>query len=161
MVALWHSHAVDERRGVVASYYEGCGTDFNFAGRHERVARIVGRDRQVVWTDVRGYEEDESRINQAFGRQIDKRLEKAIFDFETYVIDLRSRSRVDEINVSAFGFSRGAATARAFTHWLRAHSKVTEAAGKLKFDGIPLNFKFLGLFDTVESIGRAGANTDS
>lgn len=161
VAALFHSYTVDERRGVVASYYEGCGTDFAFAARYERVARVVGRDRNIVWKDVHGYEEDESRLNQAFGWQIDKRLEKAIFDFETYVIDLRSHSRVDEINVSAFGFSRGATTARAFTHWLRAHSKVTESAGRLKFDGIPLNFKFLGLFDTVESIGRAGANTHS
>lgn len=161
VVALFHAHLTNPRKGITPFYYEGCGTDFTFTGRYERVVRIVGRDRQVVWTDVHGYEEDESRINQAFGRQIDKRLEKAIFDFETYVIDIRSHARVDEINVSAFGFSRGAATARAFTHWLRAHSKVTEAAGKLKFDGIPLNFKFLGLFDTVESIGRAGGNTHS
>jgi len=100
-------------------------------------------------------------LNQAFGLGIDKRLEKAVFDFEMFVNGLRSKTRLDEINVSAFGFSRGATTARAFTHWLRAHSKVTESAGRLKFDGVPLNFKFLGLFDTVESIGRAGANTHS
>lgn len=161
VVGLFHAHRVDDRKGMVTSYYEGCGTEFSFPARYERVARIVGRDRKVVWQDVLGYDEDESRINQAFGRQIDKRLEKAIFDFETYISELRLRSRVDEINVSAFGFSRGAATARAFTHWLRAHSKVAEVGGRLKFDGIPLNFKFLGLFDTVESIGRAGANTRS
>lgn len=159
VVALFHAHRTNPRSGVRPFYYEGCGTEFAFSARYERVARVVGRDRKVVWKDVVGYEEEDSRLNQAFGWQIDKRLEKAIFDFETYVIELRSRSRVDEINVSAFGFSRGAATARAFTHWLRAHSKVTETAGRLKFDGIPLNFRFLGLFDTVESIGRAGENT--
>ncbi len=28
----------------------------------------------------------------------------------------------------------------------------------MSYDGIPLNFKFLGLFDTVESVGMAGTN---
>lgn len=159
VVALFDAHRMDDDRGCRAVYYEGCGTEFNFPGRIQRTARVVGRDRKLIWTDKVGYDEEESRLNQMFGLGIDLRLEKAIFDFELFLDGLRKKSRVDEINVSAFGFSRGAATARAFTHWLRAHSKVTEAAGRLKFDGVPLNFKFLGLFDTVESIGRAGGNT--
>ena len=113
----------------------------------------------MIWEDRVGYSEEESAINQAFGLQMDKRLEKALFEFQGFVEDWRRRARLDEINVSAYGFSRGSTTARAFVHWLAAHSKVTRSGNALKYDGIPLNIKFLGLFDTVESVGRAGDNT--
>ena len=113
VVALFDAHRMDDDRGCRAVYYEGCGTEFDFPGRIQRTARVVGRDRKLIWTDKVGYDEEESRLNQAFGLGIDLRLEKAIFDFELFLDGLRKKSRVDEINVSAFGFSRGAATARA------------------------------------------------
>lgn len=54
---------------------------------------------------------------------------------------------VKEIIFDIFGFSRGAAEARVFCHWL---SKVA-AGGKIA--GIPIRFRFLGLMDTVASVG--------
>ena len=159
VVALYDAHRDDAKRGVARRYYEGCGTDFTFDKRYQRVPRIVGKSGRVVWEDRVGYDEDEGTVNQAFGLNLDMRLEKAIFEFQDYVDDWRQRARLDEINVSAYGFSRGATTARAFVHWIAAHSKVTRTGNALKYDGIPLNIKFLGLFDTVESVGRAGDNT--
>lgn len=152
IVALLHAHKDLPEKGIRPFYYEGCGTDFEFKQRYERV-RIIGSEGRPVLKEQDGYDEEESTLNQGLGLQMDKRLEKAIFEFENFIEDRRLRTRVDEINVSAFGFSRGATTARAFAHWLAAHSKVTRAGSKLKYDGIPLNFKFLGLFDTVEAIG--------
>ena len=60
------------------------------------------------------------------------------------------------INVSVFGFSRGAALARAFTNRLIAQCK--EEAGQLTFEGYPIRFVFLGLFDTVASFGVPAKN---
>lgn len=67
---------------------------------------------------------------------------------------------VTQINISIFGFSRGAAQARAFANWLlamcerdaRLHGRgnATKTLG-----GFPVEFKFMGLFDTVASVGAA------
>lgn len=156
VVGLFHAHEDDPRKGIGKFYYEGCGTSFRFGARHER--RSVHHRGGVTYIDDNGYNEAESRINQGLGYQMDKRLEKAIFEFEYYIEDRRRERRVDEINIAAFGFSRGAATARAFVHWVAAHSKVRRTGDKLTYDGIPLNFKFLGIFDTVEAVGTGQNN---
>lgn len=65
---------------------------------------------------------------------------------------------VKEIYVSAFGFSRGAAAARAFANWLVALCRLdAELLGKPghTLGGFPVKFDFLGLFDTVASVGLA------
>jgi hypothetical protein len=59
--------------------------------------------------------------------------------------------RVELINLSVFGFSRGAAEARAFSNWL---FEVCEpVGGGWEFAGIPIRLSFLGIFDTVASVG--------
>ena len=55
---------------------------------------------------------------------------------------------VKEILIDIFGFSRGAAEARVFCHWLSATMENT------RFFDIPLRFRFLGLLDTVASVGK-------
>jgi hypothetical protein len=63
---------------------------------------------------------------------------------------------VKQINVSIFGFSRGAALARAFCNqWLW---QCSEDHGQLSYQGIPIRFAFLGLFDTVASFGLPATN---
>lgn len=57
-----------------------------------------------------------------------------------------------KINVYVFGFSRGAAEARAFVNWLKAVCE-KDSAGELSFAGIPLAIPFMGIFDTVASVG--------
>lgn len=64
---------------------------------------------------------------------------------------------IKQINVSIFGFSRGAALARAFCNqWLW---QCKEDHGQLSYEGYPIRFVFLGLFDTVASFGLPATNS--
>ena len=66
---------------------------------------------------------------------------------------LNQKPRVEQINLSVFGFSRGAAQARAFVNWV---FEVCESKdGGWTFADIPFRIQFLGLFDTVASVGSA------
>jgi len=67
---------------------------------------------------------------------------------------------VKNIYVSAFGFSRGAAEARTFANWLvklcELDARLTGKSSQgLTLAGFPVTFDFLGLFDTVASVGVA------
>lgn len=63
------------------------------------------------------------------------------------------------INLSIFGFSRGAALARAFSNdFLKLCT--TDTDGKLTYQGYPIRIHFMGLFDTVASFGIPAANLD-
>lgn len=69
---------------------------------------------------------------------------------------LSSHRLIKQINVSIFGFSRGAALARAFCNqWLW---DCKQDHDKLMYEGHPISFVFLGLFDTVASFGLAATN---
>jgi len=57
------------------------------------------------------------------------------------------------IDVAIFGFSRGAAEARAFSNWLIDCCK--PSSDGLTLAGVPLRIRFLGIFDTVASVGLA------
>ncbi|MDW5417096.1 DUF2235 domain-containing protein [Iodobacter sp. CM08] len=59
------------------------------------------------------------------------------------------------IRVSVFGFSRGAIEARAFCCWLDA------ALDHGTLCGIPLEINFLGLFDSVASVGLANSAAET
>lgn len=63
------------------------------------------------------------------------------------------RPQVAQINLSVFGFSRGAAQARAFVNWL--FEVCEQRDGGWAFAGIPIRCGFLGIFDTVASVGLA------
>lgn len=59
--------------------------------------------------------------------------------------------KVTQINVSIFGFSRGAAEARACAFWL---SQICERhGGGMTLAGVPLRIGFMGIFDTVAAVG--------
>ncbi|MGW8393938.1 T6SS phospholipase effector Tle1-like catalytic domain-containing protein [Pseudoduganella sp. HUAS MS19] len=61
----------------------------------------------------------------------------------------------EQINLSVFGFSRGAAESRAFVNWLFDICEKREGIHFLA--GVPLHINFLGIFDTVASVGIANA----
>ncbi|MCR6478221.1 DUF2235 domain-containing protein [Variovorax sp. ZS18.2.2] len=65
--------------------------------------------------------------------------------------------KLNLITVNVFGFSRGAAEARTFVNWLYEICKQKD--GGYLFAGIPIRVQFLGLFDTVASVGAAGLYT--
>jgi hypothetical protein len=55
--------------------------------------------------------------------------------------------KICEFSLDVFGFSRGAAEARVFCHWF------AELLHGKEFAGIRCRFRFLGLMDTVASVG--------
>lgn len=64
------------------------------------------------------------------------------------------RPKLKDITIDVFGFSRGAAQARAWANWL---FELCEKKGDdYYFAGVPLRIRFMGLFDTVASVGLAG-----
>ena len=61
---------------------------------------------------------------------------------------------IKAIRLFVYGFSRGAAQARAFANWLEALTKVeVEGSTCYLFAGLPIKIVFMGLFDTVASVG--------
>ena len=72
----------------------------------------------------------------------------------------RDRGIVRHIYVSLFGFSRGAVEARAFSNWFvwlcRLDARLLGGTG-LSLGGIPVSIDFLGLFDSVASVGLASS----
>ncbi len=54
---------------------------------------------------------------------------------------------------NVYGFSRGAATARIFCNWIFSQSKQDFVKQHLDITGYLVQFNFIGLFDTVSSIG--------
>lgn len=59
--------------------------------------------------------------------------------------------KLTQINVAVFGFSRGAASARAFVNWL--FQICEREGGGFALAGVPLRVYFLGIMDTVGSVG--------
>jgi hypothetical protein len=90
-----------------------------------------------------------------------KRLHKAVrlhwVDQKTGLPAKKDPGIVTEIRVSVFGFSRGATQARAFANWFKAlcalDASLCSAASDQTLGGFPVSFDFLGLFDTVASVG--------
>ncbi|MGJ7572722.1 T6SS phospholipase effector Tle1-like catalytic domain-containing protein [Variovorax sp. RB2P76] len=62
-----------------------------------------------------------------------------------------------QVNLSVFGFSRGAAQARAFCHFLH-HLLLKEKSGSYTLADVPFRVQFLGLFDSVASVGLADSS---
>lgn len=72
----------------------------------------------------------------------------------------RDRGVVENIYVSMFGFSRGATKARVFANWFNWLCMLdAELCGSAhpSLGSIPVTVDFLGLFDTVASVGIAAA----
>ncbi len=72
---------------------------------------------------------------------------------------------VQKIFISIFGFSRGATQARAFANWLVALCRLDatlsrRGGGGLTLGGFDVSFDFLGLFDTVASVGLGNTAGD-
>ena len=66
---------------------------------------------------------------------------------------------VQKIHISIFGFSRGATQARAYTNWLmslcKLDARLCGRGNAMTLGGFEVAFDFLGLFDSVASIGAA------
>ncbi|MBX9347354.1 DUF2235 domain-containing protein [Chromobacterium vaccinii] len=66
----------------------------------------------------------------------------------------KNTPKIEIVNVAVFGFSRGAALARVFCRWLEL--SCTRQGDTWLFAGcVPIRLYFLGIFDTVASVGMA------
>lgn len=74
----------------------------------------------------------------------------------------QAKGKVGRIHVSVFGFSRGATKARSFLNWLRKlcqlDAELLGSSSEFTLAGFPVDFDFLGLFDTVASVGLASSS---
>lgn len=72
---------------------------------------------------------------------------------------------VQTIHVSIFGFSRGATQARAFANWLvdlcKLDARLANRGDGMSLGGFRLEIDFLGLYDTVASVGIGNTTGNS
>ncbi|WP_084656310.1 T6SS phospholipase effector Tle1-like catalytic domain-containing protein [Pandoraea norimbergensis] len=140
---LYWAHR-DESPLIVPKYYPGVGTPLD--------ASNAG-----WWEKLR----DSEALGGGAGLGWDARLSKAEGDFRDL---LKYNRKVSRIDIAVFGFSRGATLARAFVN--RLLDKCTMKDGvphwpcptAVDGESAPLHFRFLGIFDTVESVGLPASN---
>lgn len=89
-------------------------------------------------------------LGAAIGKGGGERVDYAMQQLDD-LIGKQAAKKILVINVSVFGFSRGAAQARAFMRDLAARCKA-QPDGTWQYRDIPLRLMFAGIFDTVCSV---------
>jgi hypothetical protein len=86
------------------------------------------------------------------GTGFDARVNKAIADFKRNVDHARATDtrEIKRIRVSLFGYDRGGVIARKFANELIG-TTCKQKDGKVTYDGIEVQFDFMGLFDCVST----------
>ncbi len=88
-----------------------------------------------------------------FGGRGEARLQWAMKQLEKHANSPAGKGR--NIHVALFGFSRGATLARAFAHRIAARCQKRDWVYRFMPGGQPIDVYFMGLFDTVASVGMA------
>lgn len=134
---LYRVHPVpDPVKGIYSIYVPGIGTYFKDVGDNGGTFHGL-----------------------AFGTKGQARLDWALEQFDEKIKPHLARAAnptngIIEINIAAFGFSRGATMARAFIRDFIVQRCNTVGSGlQLKQGNWPLRVRFMGLFDTVASVG--------
>ncbi|MBK1616420.1 hypothetical protein CKO44_23545 [Rubrivivax gelatinosus] len=176
VVRLFLTYPPSTRRpGHFRFYVPGVGTPFPeigdkggqlgsgfAAGGEERVlwgfTRLVNAPHQYVFDDAPLISDADARTIAANVSSTGTPGAMRRVVFRTWQDKLKAalkdkKPRVEQINLSVFGFSRGAAQARAFVNWL--FETCEPEGGGWTFAGIPIRLQFLGIFDTVASVGLA------
>jgi len=89
-----------------------------------------------IWKGLKTYYRGGNGKMMQIFRDLDQRLVSKL---------VCRRPQIMRVNLSVFGFSRGAAQARTFANWVKL-------ATRGKVGPAELNFRFLGLYDTVASV---------
>jgi len=97
-----------------------------------------------------GYEASDPLSGGIFGRGIQERIDRAA----TFLRGLLAQHPGAKFQLSLFGFSRGAATVLSFVNQIFGKTQSLLATGQLPFEEV----WFVGLFDTVGSIGVPGTD---
>ncbi|WP_288380728.1 DUF2235 domain-containing protein [uncultured Massilia sp.] len=134
---LYRVHVEDDLvKGIYRIYIPGVGTYFSAVGDNGGGTLGLGSGRL-----------GDARLDWAL-EQFDERLKAHLERART------PGNEIIEINVALFGFSRGAALARAFANLLLAERGVVSNNGwRLRQGNHRLRVRFMGLFDTVASVG--------
>lgn len=90
-------------------------------------------------------------LGLAIGKGGGERVEYALAQLDQLIEMQPASMKILVINVAVFGFSRGAAEARAFARDLAARSS-KQADGTWHYRDIPIRIGFMGIFDTVCSV---------
>ncbi|UKE71839.1 T6SS phospholipase effector Tle1-like catalytic domain-containing protein [Xanthomonas graminis] len=169
---LFDASRREPNNGIYSYYISGVGTKLN---------------QSEPWWKISKYIRDTSSVGGGAGIGVNSRLEngdlsmddmlkraleiatekkggeiKSIYTknqsngFQQLNLALSNHRLIKSIEVSIFGFSRGAALARAFVNRLIGFCK--KENGTLTYQTYPITFNFLGIFDTVASMGRPARN---
>jgi Uncharacterized alpha/beta hydrolase domain (DUF2235) len=133
---LHDAHINKPLLGIVPVYIPGVGTAFPLVG-----------DEGGTLGDAMG-KGGAKRIDYAMMR-FDKELRKA------EALATNPTNKIIGIHVAIVGFSRGAAAARAFAIRLHQRLKPGGSGWVMKDKGYPLRIYFMGLLDTVASVGAS------
>jgi flagellin-like hook-associated protein FlgL len=124
--------------GRIPIYVPGIGTPFREIGdRGGKLAMAVAQG-------------GEARLEWAM-RRLDQEVREAAARAQNPVNKIRG------IHLALFGFSRGAAQARAFARRVARRCKQSGAGWAWADGGYPFRLYFMGLFDTVASVGVPAA----
>lgn len=138
---LYRAHKRDyEPEGRYRFYLPGIGTYFKDREVNDPGGTLTGRSFGAL---------GQARLDWAFAR-----LKETIHVAERQAQN--PTNKICWIKVSAFGFSRGAALARAFARDLQklcSEDSSSSTGWRLRAGGYPIEIVFLGLWDTVASAG--------
>ena len=169
---LYDASRREPENGIYAYYISGVGTKLNRKEPWWRLDKYV-RDSSVfgqglgVGADSR-LESGDIDMNDMLRRALKVATDKAgkdvkaIYDknqskgFSDLNKALGGHRLIKSIEISVFGFSRGAALARAFVN--RLLKMCSRENGTLTYQSYPITFRFLGIFDTVASFGLPAHN---
>lgn len=147
-VAKLYQAAVKDKDGkeAVPTYIPGVGTPYKYP-----------------YANVSPNEDKGGSLGLGFGAGGDMRLEAALYEFRR-LLEIEwsggALRHMQWVTLSVFGFSRGATLARAFVRRLIAEDCEHTADGLMwkatHGDRVRLRIEFMGLFDTVASVGGPG-----
>jgi len=133
---LFQAHPLnDDTLNRYAFYVPGLGTYFSDIGD-------PGHTKTGLGMGAKG----QDRLDWAF-----KKFDEAIKSAEARAQN--PTNKIVRIHVSVFGFSRGATAARAFVRDLAGRCVVRNGEYRTKQGDYPIEVLFLGIFDTVASVG--------
>jgi hypothetical protein len=178
IVRLYNTYRNEPDKGYLSYYIPGVGTPFpdidddgEYWGPNLGSACAEKGEARIIWALTRLLNAPNRYVlgSQLISRPLDKTISNTLASvfspgaqrrlaLNTWQDKLKAalkgkKPKVEQINLSVFGFSRGAAEARVFVNWLFEVCKREE--GAWTFAGIPIRVQFLGIFDTVASVGLA------
>lgn len=137
---MYRAHTTEDRAtGIFPIYVPGIGTLFP----------EIGDKGQAPIVDT----------HNAMGAMGQARIDWAMTELQTIITKAEARAqnptnKITSITLAVFGFSRGATLARAFVRdLLKMKCEVSGSTARWKAGGYPVEFSFLGLWDTVAAVG--------